>query len=223
MCKYIFTFLFFLGFSTVLQAGETYSEIEELVQRNPGQLSVAEYSLIAETLTSHSPCNMLVFGLGNDSDLWHRLNQHGTTLFLENNAFWYDKICTDFPQVNALLVEYNTTRPQWKSLLKRDKEEELLLDLPSHVWDTKWDLIFVDAPEGWADDKPGRMQSIYTAAKLASKSGGCHIFVHDCHRKVEAAFSSKYLGDRHLQCELDRLRHYYVKGSSMASRPQNSE
>ena len=159
---------------------EIEKSINYLVKNNPHQLSKTEYGLIAEILISKTPCNMLVFGVGRDSDLWIKLNNRGTTVFLEDNPMWLNLITQNIPEINAHLVTYNTQRNQWIDLLNRNIEAELLLNLPKEIMETRWDIIFVDAPAGWADQTPGRMKSISTAAKLAFLSKNCNVFVHDC-------------------------------------------
>jgi len=202
-----------LPFSPYLQALPPNIEVQirNLVRNNPQQLSVVEYALIAATLSHKTPCNMLVFGMGRDSSLWITINEQGTTIFLEDNQEWFDRISQENPQINAYLVTYNTQRRQWQELLNRNDEAKLLLDLPDVIKEVKWDLIFVDAPEGWSDEKPGRMKSIFTAAKLAHDSKNCHVFVHDCNRNVEAVYCDKFLCADNLISTQDRLRHYYIK------------
>ena len=84
------------------------------------------------------------------------------------------------------------------------------MKLPKEIAQNKWDIIFVDAPEGWSDEKPGRMKSIYTAAKLASLSKDCIVFVHDCDRKVEDVYSNRFLKEENLILTQDRLRYYHI-------------
>lgn len=201
----------FLLHSYAIQAlpAEMKEEIRCLVKDNPHQLSEAEYELIAETLIAKTPCNMLVFGVGRDSRLWININGQGNTVFLEDNLVWFDRISAEIPQIQAYFVTYNTERKQWLTLLNSN-EAELLLDLPREVSETKWDIVFVDAPEGWSDEKPGRMKSIFTAAKLAHSSKGCAVFVHDCDRQVEAIYSQKFLHAKNLISIQDRLCYYYI-------------
>lgn len=189
---------------------EIKEEIRRLVTSNPYQLSEAEYALIAETLIDKAPCNMLVFGVGRDSGLWVKLNNQGATVFLEDNPGWLQRVSLEIPEINGYLVTYNTRRTQWLELLNRNRESELLLKLPKEIAQNKWDIIFVDAPEGWSDEKPGRMKSIYTAAKLANLSKDCTVFVHDCDRKVESVYSDRFLHAENLILTQDRLRFYYI-------------
>lgn len=207
--KYV---LFFMLCSCGLEAisPEIEQEIRCLVKSNPQQLSEAEYALIAEMLISKAPCNMLVFGVGRDSSLWIKLNGQGTTVFLEDNPIWFEHVTQEIPLINAHFITYNTQRNQWADLLKRNIETELLLDLAQEIRDKKWDIIFIDGPEGWSDEKPGRMKSIYTAAKLANSFKDCTVFVHDCDRQIEAIYSQKYLNDESLVLTLDRLCYYYI-------------
>ncbi len=189
---------------------EIKEEISCLVKNNPYQLSEAEYGLIAERLIDKTPCNMLVFGIGRDSNLWIKINDQGITVFLEDNPIWFDRISREIPHINAYFVTYNTQRNQWLELLNRNIEAELLLELPKEITENKWDIIFVDAPEGWSDEKPGRMKSIFTAAKLAHSSRDCAVFVHDCDRQVEAIYSKKFLHPENLISTQDRLCYYYI-------------
>ena len=185
-------------------------EIKDLVKNNPLQLVEDEYTLIAETLIKKSPCNMLVFGVGRDSEMWIKNNSLGKTVFLEDNKTWFNRISAKIPHINAHLVKYSTKRKDWQYWLDENHTNELLLDLPLEIREMKWDIIFVDGPEGWSDEKPGRMKSIFTAAYLAHQYKDCHVFVHDCDRPVEAVYSSMFLLDENLVSTLYRLRHYFI-------------
>lgn len=198
------------SFSLGALPSELKEEIHHLVKSNPHQLSQAEYELIVEKVVSKAPCNMLVFGVGRDSSLWIKVNSHGTTVFLEDSPTWLNRISQQIPEINVHLVTYNTKRRQWRELLVKNLEEELYLEIPKVIAETKWDIIFVDGPQGWGDDTPGRMKSIYTAAKLAHSSHECHVFVHDCERRVEAIYTKTYLYTENLISTQDRLHYYYI-------------
>lgn len=182
--------------------------ISKLVDSNPYQLSVKEYSTIAEEVVK-SPCNLLIFGVGKDSSLWMNLNAGGLTIFLEDNEGWLALVSQELPNIRAYLIEYNTTRSDWKRLLQNS--QELMLDLPDAVINTEWDVIFVDGPAGYADELPGRMRSIYTASRLGKKSPKCSVFVHDCHREVESTYCDTFLQQQNLVFSVDRLRYYILK------------
>jgi glucuronoxylan 4-O-methyltransferase len=187
----------------------TRMQIERLVKSNPGQLSLSEYTYLAEVIEGCSPCNILIFGLGNDSFLWDRLNREGNTVFLEQNLEWYEKISMKNPNLTSYFIQYWTKLRDWKGLLGQDPKN-LLLNLPPELTNTKWDLIFVDAPEGYNDAKPGRMQSIYTASVLGAK-GGAHVLVHDCNRAAEAAYCDRFLMSNNLVKSIEKIRHYQFK------------
>jgi hypothetical protein len=181
-------------------------QIQKMVESNPFQLSIKEYTYLAEVIKERAPCNVLVFGLGNDSALWHQVNASGKTVFLEHNSQWYEKILSDHPYLICHFVQYHTKLRDWKILLNYDPTA-LTIDLPSEVMEIGWDLIFVDAPEGYEETKPGRMQSIYMASLLAQK-GHAHVLVHDCDRPAEQAYCSRFLGDQHFIRSIEKLRHY---------------
>ncbi len=172
------------------------------------QISAAELQLVARVLNRRRPCNLLVFGVGRDSGFWRRLNLGGTTMFLEDVREWLDEARRSDPQLNGLAVVYETHRAQWRSLLTRP--DLLEMQLPRAVTDVDWDIILIDAPAGNNDSSPGRMQSIYAAAQLAAKRRRTDIFVHDCHREVEQAYSDRFFGRACMQAQVVTMRHYLM-------------
>jgi hypothetical protein len=173
-------------------------------------LSAEQLTVIAATVKGKLPCNLLVFGLGNDSLFWLKLNRGGVTLFLEDNADWFQKITARSKMLSAFLVNYHTRRTDWKLLL----ESPALLDmaLPDQVTHADWDIILVDAPNGWTEQDPGRMKSIYLSSRLIGDSGD--VFVHDCNREIEDAYCNKFLRKENLRGELQApvgfLRQYHI-------------
>ncbi len=171
-------------------------------------LSTEQLKIIAAIVRRKTPCNFLVFGLGNDSLFWSGLNRDGVTVFIEDNKDWFEKITGRSKAIKAFRIHYDTQRKDWRTFL----EDTSLLNttLPDNVEKEKWDIILVDGPSGWKDHQPGRMKSIFLASRLIGKSGD--IFVHDCDREVEDAFCGKFLGKDNLQMEnrsrLGFLRHY---------------
>lgn len=202
---YLFIFFFFL--SDVYSIPREYQDrIEKLVASNPGQLSLKEYTLIADTIFNRKACHLLVFGVGRDSQLWIDINKEGKTVFLEDNPFWLDYARKKVPNIVVFQVCYDTKRKDWSQLLSQP--EKLKMDLPKEIWDTKWDIIFVDAPAGFSDDQPGRMKSIYTASFLAQTN--TDVFVHDCDRIVECVYCSHFFQKSDLKNTIDRLCHYHI-------------
>ena len=116
-------FLLFSPFSPSLYGLDkpTRMQIHKLAASNPNQLSEKEYMYLAEEIERLAPCNVLVFGLGNDSVLWDQINAQdttkGKTIFLEHNPIWYKKILSKHPHLNCYFVEYHTTLSEWESLL----------------------------------------------------------------------------------------------------------
>ena len=159
-------------------------------------MSFRQYWHIAREIELIRPANILIFGLGFDSILWNSLNKNGKTIFIEDNKDWIDKF-----KYKELMIK----KVSYKTEIKRHREygidsELLLLKLGKEIFQTKWDLIFVDGPLGhqpprkWAG--PGRMSSLYTAKKL-SKFAKC-IIVDDFARKIENKYSLHYFGKKNL-------------------------
>lgn len=155
------------------------------------QLRPIEIIKIAHATRKFEQCNMLIFGLGNDSPFWCEINSKGRTVFLEDYKPWYDKITGKFPEIEAYPITYPLNITQWREVL--DHPERLQLVLPTEVSGNKWDVILVDGPRGhqYSEKIPGRMSSIYTSSQLVGKGG--YVFVHDAERRVETAYSSKFL------------------------------
>lgn len=187
--------------------------INKMRRLNKIQLSTEQMKLMSETIKKKTPCKLLVFGLGNDSLFWMRLNRRGKTIFLEDNEYWLKLVTKRIKGLEALLVSYNTIRKDWKNLL----ETPSLLNstLLNELGKEGWDIILVDAPAGFDDLQPGRMKSIYMSSKLIKNSGD--IFIHDCDREVEDIYSNHFLKKENLQMEvrgsngIGSLRHYQIK------------
>ena len=161
------------------------------------QLEAEELRPIVTAIRERPRCALLVFGCGNDSPFWESVNRGGTTAFLEDDAEWVSKARAKLATATVHSVQYGTKLAEWPRLL--DSPVELAMDLPAEVTSRQWDVILVDAPAGYDGTQPGRMKSIYAASKLVAPGG--RVFVHDCHRPAEQAFTSRYLGDNRLFIE----------------------
>ena len=133
--------------------------------------------------------SMLVFGLGWDSSMWIAFGP-GDIVFIEDNPEWVGY--NDRFSEQTVQVSYGTRRQDYLELL--GDESRLQLDLPDEVLGRRWHTIFVDAPNGYEDDQPGRMKSIFMASRLVSPDG--FVIVHDMDRPVEQAYAREYLGAR---------------------------
>lgn len=182
--------------------------IEEIAEQTKGMGIQMEPTELLEIVNSiRPPVNMLVFGLGNDSSFWYKMNEGGRTVFLEDIEKWFQDVIAKDHHLEAYMVKYDTKREEWRELI--DHPELLELDLPASVKNIKWDIILVDAPMGMRDGTPGRMKSIYMASRLIKKGGD--VFVHDVHREVENAFCKKYLLDENFVSQVrgcSVLNHY---------------
>ncbi|MET0113015.1 MAG: class I SAM-dependent methyltransferase [Limnospira maxima] len=197
---------------SVKNDGYYYPIIDKLVADNPGQMTVAEYRYIADIINHQSPGNLLIFGVGKDSGLWMDINRHGKTVFLEDSQGWLTQVKNTYADLEAYHIDYQTRRQNWAELLMKFERGEdcLSLDLPNWIYDISWDWILVDGPAGYTPETPGRMKSIYIASQLAIKSGDTDVFVHDCDRTVEIAYTSYFFKPNHLVKQISRLNHYRV-------------
>lgn len=176
--------------------------IRDGLARSPDILMTEEQCLlIGSTVRLFPACRFLVFGAGHDSRMWRDLNAGGTTVFLEHHEQWRHEILASDPTLDMLPVAYTTSILQWRELL--DRSDSLRLDLPERVRDVQWDVILVDAPNGFAHvaQHPsvgtihGRMQSIAAARGVVADGG--FVIVDDTDREVEAAYADRFFGQRH--------------------------
>lgn len=170
---------------------------DEIVAKPQIQFSEAEARLVGSAVRPFPSCRLLIFGVGHDSTMWNRINARGTTVFLEHNADWIGKVRQADPSLDIRAVEYTTRVTQWREVL--DRPDSLEMNLPQDIHETHWDVVLVDAPNGFiiADEYPGfgpihgRMQSIYAAGGLVASGG--FLFVHDAQREVESASCTRFL------------------------------
>jgi glucuronoxylan 4-O-methyltransferase len=159
---------------------------------------------ISKFIRRRRPCHLLIFGLGHDSEFYRRINRGGRTIFLEDNEEWIRHLTGRFQRLEAYLVSYKTLVGRWRDYLADPAPFATLL--PSAVTEVRWDIIFVDAPNGYLDGQPGRMESLRLAAQLVNSPGT--VFVHDCERETEDYFSTYYLKRANLRAEIGNLRRY---------------
>src|SRR5262249_23865204 len=84
-------------------------------QRLGIQLHADEIFFIARAI--RPPVNFLIFGMGNDSPFWFKLNQRGRTVFVEDQQDWFRKICDENPFLEAYFVKYGTTLTEAMQLI----------------------------------------------------------------------------------------------------------
>ncbi|KAB2031249.1 hypothetical protein ERO13_D05G278000v2 [Gossypium hirsutum] len=190
------------------------------------QQTFKEISVSARVLEKKAPCNFLVFGLGHDSLMWAALNHGGRTVFLEEDKAWIEQVKQKLAGLESYHVEYDTKVHQADALLETGMKEECkvvsdprssdcelaLKGFPSEIYEIEWDLIMVDAPTGFHDDAPGRMNAIYTAGLIARNraEGETDVFVHDVNRVVEDKFSKAFLCEGYLREQQGLLRHFTI-------------
>jgi glucuronoxylan 4-O-methyltransferase len=168
------------------------------------QLSARDLERISAAVRSRRACRLLVFGLGHDSRYWTAINNHGRTVFLEDDVGWRRTMSDGHIGLNVLQVQYTTRRAEWRALL--DQPDRLRPEWSGGAPDGDYDVILVDGPAGWHDGTPGRMQSIVAAIGLAAD--GSDLFIHDCDREVEREYCDRFLPATWLEAEIDLLRHY---------------
>jgi uncharacterized protein (TIGR01627 family) len=155
-----------------------------------------QYKSIYNCIKSKKGSNVLVFGVGSDSDLWYETNEGGKTIFLENNDEWFANVTEKSPHLDVRFIKYTGDGHQSDELLQEydsGNHDCLLIDLPEDIRKIKWDVIIVDGPAAWDNKYPCRMKSIYEAYNLSKNTDEIDIFVHDTHRKIEIQYCDYFL------------------------------
>lgn len=144
-----------------------------------------EYKAIQAAIEKRRPCNMLVFGCGRDSAFWHRLNEGGRTLFIENVHKWANVARRHGCEV--ITTTYNTKRGT------PAPEEPIPAELAEMVGQ-QWDIVFIDGPKMNKASRPGRELPIRWTSRLP---GHPLVFLHDYRVKWPSVrpWADRYLGD----------------------------
>jgi len=170
--------------------------IEEMKAAGKGLMSKNQYMNAGHVLDMLSPCNFLVFGLGEDAYIWQEINKEGRTVFLEDDKGWINKF--DNKALEIYLVKYDTRAEDHINI--GFNIEKLKMNLPEEIISTKWDVIFVDGPLGHNPPRPykgpGRMKSIYAAHRLLKEGGTC--IIDDMGREIESKYANHFFGTKNL-------------------------
>ena len=165
-------------------------------KQKKGLMSKKQYLRIAKKLSEKSPCNLLVFGLGDDSYLWSKINNKGKTIFLEDNKEWISSVNDGTLDVEHVVYPTSVEKQKEIGFIS----EKLELSISKRVSDLKYDFIIVDAPLGHQPPRPfkgpGRMSSIYMAFKLL-KEGGL-VVIDDMGRPIEKLYAFHYFKEENL-------------------------
>ncbi len=170
----------------------------------PNSCSHAEYHALARRVRDLGPCRLLVFGVGRDSAAWREVNAGATTLFLENNPEWIEKIGAEIGDDAIRPLRYQQRYEEWEATGFAPGSIPLP-ELDASPFDQSWDIVFVDGPWG---PTFGRHQSTHAATRAVRRGG--LIALHDCEREREQAVCRLVLEGRGylLEEEIERLRIY---------------
>eukprot|EP00238_Polyblepharides_amylifera_P006315 CAMPEP_0196581914 /NCGR_PEP_ID=MMETSP1081-20130531/36441_1 /TAXON_ID=36882 /ORGANISM="Pyramimonas amylifera, Strain CCMP720" /LENGTH=225 /DNA_ID=CAMNT_0041902317 /DNA_START=483 /DNA_END=1160 /DNA_ORIENTATION=+ len=165
-----------------------------LSKRRGGQMSFEQYSYVVGLIFRHFPCNLLVWGAGQDTSLWRTVNRGGRTAFLEDTQKFINAVQQRIPEAELHVVTYKQSMEKHYDMLRNMTDANLLIQLPGDLNAVEWDIILVDAPSY----KVSRMESIYTSNKLKNvlvgKGRVVHILVHDAERHMERVWCDTVLG-----------------------------
>ncbi len=161
-------------------------------------------------------CNVLVFGVGNDSIIWNTVNQ-GYTLFIEHDIKWANAIKQKVDGIQICHHEYLTTcDPKLPIHQQPPVDEKALIShsMPQQLREKKWDVILVDGPTGFDDTCPGRTLPIYWSSLLSHAD--CDIFIDDYSRPIEFIYTNRFLFHKYQKYRLfeERWKMLWLKAEN---------
>lgn len=130
-------------------------------------------------------CNFLVFGCGNDSRLWAELNKYGTTVFLEGSLNWKNKVLAANPDLRIELYDVGAN-----TVSESLADNVQYLPPPAALFERRFDLIFIDGPQGFKSSCPGRALPIIWSKEIACSH--TNIFLDDYERALETKYFNRY-------------------------------
>jgi glucuronoxylan 4-O-methyltransferase len=166
----------------VWQLGEGQFEIGDALEHAiaHGWCSEDNYREIIAEIEKNRPCNMLVFGCGHDSKLWHKANAGGRTLFIEDKRRWVRLARNEGCEV---------IRTSYESTQGVDAPDVPPPDELQEAFRQEWDIVFIDGPRRNQYGNPGRELPVRWTSRLP---GSPIVFMHDYTRRWEGYCAKKY-------------------------------
>jgi hypothetical protein len=144
---------------------------------------------------------LLVFGLGYDSKMWYEGNKKNT-YFVENKKEYIDLNLNDIPIDNIIQYNYDTLVETSFNLTDNDIIKYELNDKLKTLG--PFDIIIIDGPEGYSNNRPGRLIPCYWSTLLSKK--GTIIYVDDANRPLENYCINKFFSNNQKKYFMERDR-----------------
>lgn len=143
---------------------------------------------------------MLVFGLGHDSKMWY--NNNPNTYFVEDKDEYINLNKNDIPSDN--IIKYSYMNINVKNSFNMTDDTINKYTIPQKLLDLMpFDIILIDGPEGYADDKCGRLIPYYWSSKLCKE--GSIVYCDDIKRPLEWYCMNKFFTDKNITFFSNRL------------------
>ncbi|KAK4773310.1 hypothetical protein SAY87_028329 [Trapa incisa] len=197
-------------------------------------LTAKEFQFVSKIVKHRAPCNLLIFGLESQYLILSSVNAGGTTIILEDTSSKVRAVSTEFNGTRIYLVKYHTLGKQAYNLLEHARNNTAcgpspeasqsfkcqlaITSLPQEVYQTKWDIIVVDGPNGNSPEDPGRMAAIYTAGVIARAGKSTDVLVHDVNRTIEKWFSWEFLCEENLISSKGKFWNFRIQGQSNSTK-----
>lgn len=138
---------------------------------------------------------VLIFGMGHDSILWYKANNSKNIFFVESDEN-YINLNSEINKKNIIKYKYKNINV-FKSL--KNEIDPSVYELPQKLERNKpFDVILIDAPQGYADNLPGR-EIPYYWSRYKLMHSKTKIYMDDIKRPLELHLLKKYYFDFQLQ------------------------
>lgn len=179
------------------------------IRNSKPQLSPTQMTWIASTISSYgsnnglNPFNILVWGLGFDSQLWYTAHcdavhqKGGHAIFVENWKTWIDTVGATYPHLEV--YEFGDYKSKVEEYRKFFDNPYKSITLAPEVEDKCFDMILIDAPQGYNTGQPGRQEATWWSIQKALdclRNGhprDITIFLHDLERNAEQTLYKDWL------------------------------
>ena len=142
---------------------------------------------------------MLVFGLGYDSKMWYEGNNKNT-YFIENKNEYIELNKKNIHFDNIIKYDYET---KCKTSTKLTDLEINKFQIPEEILKlAPFDIIIIDGPEGYNEEKPGRLIPCYWSTLLSKP--GTIIYIDDSSRFLEDYCIKKYFDNKEKKIFVER-------------------
>ena len=147
------------------------------------------HDILNECSKDEQKKKILVFGMGFDSKLW---SEAGDAYFVENDKH-YMQLNHFIKEDHSIYYSYPNINVKKSYALIESNADLNQFEIPQKLIDNApYDIILVDGPQGYTENVPGRLLSIFWSVQVLSKPNTI-LYIDDCKRKLESLCIKKFI------------------------------